>query len=244
MEKYRRTAALVIVVMLLALSLLIFSPSFANAFEKVEKAAESLGRLIPERGAELTKVKVRVLFSDQGSSQLFLGNETADFKPVANAVVLIDGYAALTDENGEATLRAPKGNVTIHVSRDGKSYWEGVIDVSDNETIIVKFILYRLTPLDIKVDLSPFKVTTPATLSFRIPLQGRYYAGRPHISFYTPWGELRKVPETLGDGIDYRNLARGGMLLVIHEKIVGNPVYILPDSTYLPVERVELEEKP
>ena len=244
MGRYRGAAALVIVVILLALSLLIFNPSFASALEKVEKAAESLGRLIPERGAELTEIRVKVLFSDQGSSQLFLGNETTDFKPVGNAVVLVGGYVALTDENGEATLKAPKGNVTIHVSRNKRNYWRGVVDIDGNETIIVKFILYRLTPLDVKVDLSPFKITTPVTLSFKTPLQGRYYVGKPHISFYTPWGELRMVPETLDEGIDYRTLAGGGTPLVIREKVVGNPVYILPDSTYLPVERVELEEKP
>ena len=269
-----KIAAAAIVVMILALSIILFNPSFMGAAEAMENAAEAFRKILPEKGAELTNVKVRVLLSDMGFSEEFLGNETGELKPVQRATIWMGGNVALTDSNGEATLIVPKGNITLYVSKDGRNYWRENVMVDGNETITVKFFLYKLRPATIDVRLDPFKVVTPVAFTFKLPLEGEYYVGKPVIAFYTPWGELRfqvsDVKEVIGisyEGekvviiktakpiaemikakevaeISYEIRVKGGLTLNRTEKINGNPAYILPGMTYLPVERVELEESP
>lgn len=268
MRTIKKAAVLTAIILILAYSMYLFSPSFTGASEAVEGAADVLEEIIPEKGAELTSVKVKVLFSDIGVGRGFTGNETGSPKPVRNAAVWMGGDVALTNLKGEAVLRVPKGNLTLYVSKDGRTYWKGDVKIDGGETIVVKFFLYRVNPETIEVRLDPFEVSSPVTLTFNTPLEGRYYVGKPVVTFYTPWGELRthvfeegkererivvigeaesvirmvKSEEALG--IDYKVLFEGGVRLTRLVRVDGNPAYVVPELTYLPVERVELVELP
>jgi hypothetical protein len=95
------------------------------------------------------------------------------------------------------------------------------------------------------------------TLGFKLPVNGSYYVGSPVMVYYTPAGEIRLYRDDIGGSIELeetsRNLWRnpridyladwpGGLRTVKTASIRDFSAYILPDMTYLPVERVVLEE--
>jgi len=171
-------------------------------------------------------------------------------------------YFGFTDANGEVVLSAPKGNFTLMVNprpynRDPACFWRGRVSVEGNETFAVKFFLYRLNPMEINVDIRSAHPESIVTLGFKLPINGSYYVGSPAIVYYTPAGEIRLYREDIGRSIELeeasRNLWRnprinyladwpGGLRTVKMVSIRDFSAYILPDMTYLPVERVILEE--
>ena len=134
-----------------------------------------------------------------------------------------------------------------------------------NETFIVKFFLYRLNPIDINVNLKSAYPESIITLEFKLTLNGSYYyVGVPVVVYYTPTGEIKLYREDAESPIGLKEISRklkelsrnfwlnprvnylsdwpGGLRIVKIVEIRDYSAYILPDMTYLLVERVVLEE--
>jgi hypothetical protein len=264
-----RVACLILAVILLTLAFLSFPPIMGGifgAFEGVGNIVVVAGPSEIEAIPVITSIKVRVLEADMGFSKEFMGNETEhELNPVRGALVLVtDGaeYFGFTNADGEVILSAPKGNFTLTVNprpynRDPTCFWRGHISVEGNETFVVKFFLYRLNPMEIDVNLRSTYPESNVTLGFKLPINGSYYVGIPVIVYYTPAGEVRLYREDVGGSIELGGVSRdlwrsprinyladwpGGSRMVETVSIRDFSAYILPDMTYLPVERVVLEE--
>jgi len=178
-------------------------------------------------------------------------------------------YFGFTNASGEVVLSAPKGNFTLMVNprpynRDPVCFWRGRVSVEGNETFVVKFFLYRLNPTDINVNLKSAYPESIVTLEFKLPLNGSYYVGVPVVVYYTPTGEIKLYREDAESPIGMKEIPKklkelsrnfwlnarvnyllewpGGFRIVKTVDIRDFSAYILPDMTYLPVERVVLEE--
>lgn len=178
-------------------------------------------------------------------------------------------YFGFTDANGEVVLSAPKGNFTLMVNprpynRDPVCFWRGRVSVEGNETFMVKFFLYRLNPIEINVNLKGAYPESIITLRFKLPMNGSYYVGIPVVVYYTPTGEVKLYREDVGYPIGLKEIPRmlkelswsfwrnprinyltdwpGGFEMTKTISIRDFSAYILPDMTYLPVDRVVLEE--
>ena len=277
----RRLICLSLTILLLAIAFLTFSPSIGGAAEILEKAPQAIKFSRVESSPVLVKIRVKVFEADMGFSREFLGNETDyQLRPVKGALVLImDGaaittgpsyilrgsYYGFTDANGEAILSSPIGNLSIMINprpyhRDPRCFWRSYVKIDGNETIIVRFFLYRLNPIEIKVDMKVFEPKNHVTLRFKLPLNGSYYIGAPVLVYYTSIGDVRIYREDLGSYTELKGYPRGAMsfwrnprIYYLEEQLGGARVikvlrvkglsaYISPSMTYLPVERVVLEE--
>jgi len=179
--------------------------------------------------------------------------------------ILRAGYFGFTNSSGEVILSAPKGNFTLMVNprpynRDSACFWRGRVSIEGNETFVVKFFLYRLNPMEINVNLKSIRPESIVTLEFKLPLNGSYYVGVPVIVYYTPTGEVRLYREDAKDLIELKETTRyswnfwmnprvnyladwpGDLRIVKTVDVKDFSAYILPDMTYLPAERVVLEE--
>ncbi len=262
-SRTRGTLTIALAILLLYLALMIFSSNFVGATQVVEQAVETLGKLLPgNSNTGALRVKVKVLYADIGYGYIFNGNETAPYQPLSGAVVSLAGLIGVTDSNGEAVFYVPQGNHTIRVERMVRAQgqvlinsWEGYVNIDDSKEVTVRFKLFRIYPSIIDVSLNPLKPSNPVYLVFNLPSEGEYYAGSIIITFYTPWGELRRTigdpvditatPEELGDNIfliNYELDHGGGGTINRIEEVPGNPSYIVPELTFLPVESVVVED--
>ena len=262
-SRRRGIVSIILMVILLYLSFTLFSSSFLGASEIVKQTAETLGRLVPSRGeVETVRVEVRILYADLGYGYLFHGNETPVFSPLRGVLVSLAGLIGITDDDGIAVFHVPKGNHTLRVERvirfQGKvivNSWKGSVNIEGEKTLTVMFKLFRILPASIDSSLNPFQTISHTSLTFNLPTTGKYYIGPTIITYYTPWGELRRTigepvevtakPEEMDEyvfQIDYSIDYEGVGSVSKVEKIPGNPSYIVPELTFLPVESVVVED--
>lgn len=176
--------------------------------------------------------------------------------------ILRASYFGFTNEDGEVILLAPRGNFTLMINprpynRDPDCFWRGPITVDGNETIVAKFFLYRLNPTKVYVGLKARDPKTSLSLRFQLPLNGSYYVGIPIIAYYTSLGDAHLYREDAGGSFRLQEAVRnlwmnpriyylmalpGGTEVVRTVEIGGLAVYVSPQMTYLPVERVVVEE--
>jgi len=262
-SRSKRTLTIILTILFMYLAFTMFSSSFVGATQVIEQAVDTLRELMPggsETGA--LRVKVKILYADVGYGYAFSGNETAPYSPLSGVVVSLADLIGVTDDNGEVIFYVPQGNHTIRVERMIKvqgrvlmNSWEGYVNVDAPKDITVKFKLFRIYPSIIDVSLNPLKPSNPVYLVFNLPREGEYYAGSIVITFYTPWGEIRRTigdpvdltatPEELGDNvflINYDLDHGGGGTINRIEEIPGSPSYIVPELTFLPVESVVVED--
>jgi len=177
-------------------------------------------------------------------------------------IIRIPQSCGFTGNDGVVILRVPKGNTTLMIAENARyhtppDFWKTSITVDENKTFIVKIFLYRLKPTKITVHGNPFKLKTPITLSFNLPAAGRYYVGYLSVSYYDIWRNLRFYREDLNSSIilsnpdQAYNMIRmsysieypGGMPMDKSLEVDGPTAYVIPSSSYLPVERIILEEE-
>lgn len=276
-----RLIYLVITMILLAITFLKFSPSIGGAISTFDAVSQVIDFREIEVSPVLVKIRVKVLEADMGFSREFMGNETGyEFRPVGGALVLVMdgaaittgpayilrlGYFGFTNDKGEIVLSAPRGNFTIMINprpyhKDPECFWRGPISVEGNETIVVRFILYRLNPVEIDVNARRLDSETLVKMKFKLPINGSYYIGTPIVAYYTSMGDVKLYREDKGDLPDLWRLSGamtdlwinprihyltewpGGAEVVRIINIRDFSAYILPSMTYLPVERVTLEE--
>ena len=177
-------------------------------------------------------------------------------------IIRIPQGCGFTGEDGVAILRVPKGNITLMIAENARyhglsDFWKTSITVDENKTFTVKIFLYRLKPTKIIVYGNPFRLKTPITLSFNLPASGRYYVGHPSISYYDIWRNLRFYREDLNSSMILRNPSQaysmirmsysikypGGMSMSKSLEVDGPTAYVIPSLSYLPVERISLEEE-
>lgn len=178
-----------------------------------------------------------------------------------------DGEVILLSPRGNVTLvvnprpydpfmRSPRPPY----SQDPRLFWKASVDVDGNETFVVKFFLYRVNPMKIYVNLRPSAPETHVTLRFKLPLNGSYYIGSPIVVHHTSSGDIAVYREELGSSLSLRELPwiaenfwinpriiysesyAGGAEVMEVIAIPSLSAYILSRMTYLPVERVILEE--
>ena len=177
-------------------------------------------------------------------------------------IIRIPRSCGFTGNDGIAILRVPKGNTTLMIAENARhhessDFWKTSITVDENKTFIVKIFLYRLKPMKIIVYGNPFKLKTPITLSFNLPTVGRYYVGYPSIFYYDIWRNLRFYRGDLNSSIILRNPVQaynmtrmsysteypGGTPIDESLEVDGPTAYVIPTISYLPVERIILEEE-
>lgn len=179
--------------------------------------------------------------------------------------ILRASYFGFTNADGEIVLSAPRGNFTLMINprpynRDPACFWRGDVSVDGNETFVVKFFLYRLNPTDISVSLKGSVSESLVRLRFKLPINGSYYLGIPVIIYYTYTGALRLYRQDIGGPLElwgssivverfwinprvhYLGEWPGGLEIMETLKVGDFPAYISPTMTYLPVEKVSLEE--
>lgn len=260
--------------LLLALTLTLFKPV---GFE----GAESLLQILPlpeskervKAQQSFAPIKIWLLEADMGIAQHFQGNESIEnYTPIEGAFVRIGFYSTITDELGRATLVAPLGAQTLKICRDS-GCWSKEIEIDGNMSLVIKFVLYRINPEKIRIELDPLKPEQDISLSFRLPASGEYYIGSPTISYYdqdaqvkayrsglensvkislpttsenlltaSPLTLAKKIEESLGTTtMNYTKSLEGGISYTSTLKIAGKPVLVVPDLTFIPVEKVVVE---
>lgn len=270
-----RWAFIAVWIILLLLAFLYFSPEVGGITESLGNVL-SIGRVLAvRREPDLIYIRVRVLRADMGISNSFMGNET-DYrlKPLKGALVVIGNYPVIsaghlripqnygfTGGDGTVILRAPKGNVTLMVAENPKylkrsDFWKTEIKAERNRTYTVKIFLYRLKPVDIRVERKPFKLKTHLMMKFNLPRFGKYYVGYMLVSYYDIWFRPRLFREDMVSPISmnrtsnpyemfrmrYSEVYEGGVSLNEILELNDPTTYAIPSMTYLPVERIVLEE--
>lgn len=269
----RSFAVLALTIIILSSSLIIYTPNFEkiNIVEEFTNTLESSSVFQgPEELVEpkLSTVKLKVTLTDMGYPSLSNWGGSPP-KPVSNAIISLSGRYTFTDWMGEATVRAPQGNCTLAISRDRIGWWRTEVTLEkDMEDFEVNFILYRIAPFNITSDVKPSADLNTVTLLFQIPDSGSYYIGMAVITYYTPsggpevyredfsepvplrsvrnlWGEMSSVGRPFRSMIliDYDHKGFGGETITVKIDVKGEPVYVIPWMSYLPVESVVLERR-
>jgi hypothetical protein len=265
----RGIAALSIMIVLLSSALAMSSDlGISNVMNEGTESLTSSESAPPEYKPPISTVRVRVMAADMGYSDHYQGNESdLSLGPAYNLTVSIAGKYALTNREGEALLFVPEGNHTLSISRNRLDWWRIDVEVNeDRETFKVNSMLYRLAPLNITTDVKAVSSSALVGLTFRLPDTGDYYVGKAIMTYYTPSGEARIYREGLSAGfpadrvsnfwgevgiargrrsilsIDYSSTVTGGELTTKSMDVKDQPAYVVPWMTYLPIERVFLEE--
>ncbi|RLG06940.1 MAG: hypothetical protein DRN68_06180 [Thaumarchaeota archaeon] len=166
-----------------------------------------------------------------------------------------------TGSDGTVILTAPKGDITLMVAENPEylklsDFWKTKIRAEEGKTYTVKIFLYRLKPVSIKVEGKPFKLKTHLTMRFNLPRFGKYHVGYTLISYYDIWlrSKLCREDAALSIPMDqtinpyemfrmrYSEIYEGGVSLTKLLEINDLTTYVIPNMTYLPVERIILEE--
>ncbi|MBS7626760.1 hypothetical protein KEJ51_06975 [Candidatus Bathyarchaeota archaeon] len=269
----RGLAVLALTTIILSSSLIMYTPNFEkiNIVEEFTNTLESSSAFQgPEEldESKLSTVRLKVILTDMGYPRLSNWGCLPP-KPVPNAIISLSGRSAFTDWMGEAIVRAPQGNCTLAISRDRIGWWRTEVTIEkDMEEFEVNFILYRIAPLNITSDVKPSTGLNPVTLLFQIPDGGSYYIGMAVITYYTPSGEPEVYREDFSEAlplksvrnlwggmssadhpfrsmvlIDYDHKGLGGETIKVKIDVKGEPVYVIPWMSYLPVESVVLERR-
>lgn len=255
---WKKITLAAIVVVLLSLAFLIFSFSMLSSQDIVAEIIHNIQESLSIQEPEYVKLTIYLMESDLGHSMTYFGNETASATPIPNAFVRIGGEVTFTNNGGEAYIIIPKGNYTLSIARKrgADSVWETSINVVSDGEVNITFYRFRVEASSINAYPQPFKGLSNVKIAFKLPTIGIYYVGEPTITYYTPWGQLRVHYRDLeiSEGIsldnvwdlveiNYRRVESGGQTIEFIEEVRGFPTYIHPKYSFLPVEKVEVEEK-
>ncbi len=255
---WKKITLAAIVVLLLSLAFLLFSFSMPSSQDIVAQIIRNIQESLSIQEPEYVKLTMYLMESDLGHSMTYFGNETAPVTPISNAFIRIGGEITFTDSQGKAYIIIPKGNYTLSVARKkwAESVWQTSLNVVSDGEVNITFYRFRLESSGINAYPEPFEGLTNVKIAFMLPTTGRYYVGEPTITYYTPWGQLRvhyrdfEISEGISlDNvwdlveINYQRLESGGQTIEFIEEVRGFPTFIHPIFSFLPVEKVEVEEK-
>ncbi|MEN2974326.1 MAG: hypothetical protein ABDH32_01960 [Candidatus Caldarchaeales archaeon] len=272
---WRKYAALILVAFLLSSSFLIFTMSTSSIpdfitqlFQNIEKA------VFVEREPEYVKLTIQLQEMDLNHSLEYFGNESGTLHPLRYTYVRIGGEVRSTDRYGKASFIIPKGNYSLMIIKSiegrrrwssleqpislevGGGVWTTYINVKSDGEVKITFYLFRLEASNMEVYPDIVQGVSRVKMVFKLPYMGEYYIGKPTITYYTPWGQLRihyEDMEIIGRiylkdiwslvSVDYLEKRDGGVNIELIEEVRSFPTYVLPRYTFLPVERIEVEEK-
>lgn len=255
---WKKAVITVIVILMLSIAFVLFTFNISAGQDAVAQLLQEFRRSISTEEAEYVKLTIYLLESDLGHSMTYSGNETSSATPLPNAYIMIGGETAFTDSQGKAYVTIPKGNHTLSVVRKTwtSSAWTTSINAVSDGEVRIAFYLFRIEASSINAYPEPFKDLTNLRIAFKLPTIGRYYVGEPTITYYTPWGQIRAHYWNLeiSEGVNlynvwdliyvnYQRIESGGQAIEFEEEIRGFPTYIHPKYSFLPVEKVEVEEK-
>jgi len=264
---WKKITFIVIAIFLLSSAFLLFTFNLSATRDFVSEMIQEVRQALSIAEPEYVKIRVYLMESDLGHSITYSGNESALAVPLPYTYVRIGGEMRLTDSQGGAYFVIPKGNYALAVLRRGfrGPVWLTQIKMVSDGEVNITFYRFRLEASSIDVYPKPFEGLTRLKIRFMLPLTGQYYIGKPTITYYTAWGQLRVhfndpvKPEGISlkiipDGIDlqdiwglieidYQRIESGGQIIEFMEELRGFPTYIHPGFSFLPVERVDVEER-
>lgn len=224
---WRRWLAVTFSAAILLIAFLSFFSSLPSAPDVARDLLSAVNDMILPKEPKLINVKIRL-------SETPIDNNMRQI-PLKGIEVELGGRREVTDERGVAFFHIPKGNHSLTVIR-AKGIWRSFLDVKSDTEVEIIFKVYKITAEEIKVEAEAFNPFTRVFLRFNLP-EGRYYLGTPVISYYTPWGELKRY------GADrlvmnYSIVRVGGGHVQFVEEVRGMAVYIIPQETYILAEEV------
>ncbi|MCS7126006.1 MAG: hypothetical protein NZ929_03755 [Aigarchaeota archaeon] len=253
---WKKYAVLIVVAILLATAYLLFTINILSIPDIVGQILQEFRNIIlTEVEPEYVRLIINVLEVDLNHSLNYVGNETGTPYPLMNTYVVLSGEFRSTDRYGRASFIVPKGIHSLMVVRYGRT-WTTNIDVKSDGEIKIIFYLFRVEASSIEVNPKPFEGLSRVKMLFNLPSFGEYYVGKPTITYYTPWGQLRiyygDAEVIIGTDIEevwkivdisFLRKEIGGTRIEFIEDVKGFPTYVLPWYTFLPVVRVEVEEE-
>ncbi|MCL7401631.1 MAG: hypothetical protein LZ168_02425 [Thaumarchaeota archaeon] len=247
-----------IAILLLSLAFLLFPYNLPINEDVIAQLIQNFRQIISIKEPEYVRLTISLMEVDLGHSMKYLGNESAPATPIRHTYVRIGGVVSITNDQGKAYLILPKGNHTLLVMRRGLRgpVWVHTLNVLSDGEVKITFHLFRLEASSMVLYPEPFKGTTNLKITFTLPLSGQYYVGKPTITYYTAWGELRILYRDIevSDSIslqnvwslidmDYSRIEAGGQTIEFTEEVRGFPTYIHPKLSFIPIEKVEVEER-
>lgn len=255
---WKKITFTILAILILSSAFLLFTFNLSNIQDLIGQLLQEVKQAISTEEPEYVKLTVRLMESDLGHSMTYLGNESTTPIPLAYTYVAVSGELKLTDNQGEAYFILPKGNHTLTVLREGsgRPAWTTRIDVASEGEVNITFYLFRVEASSIDVYPEPFEGLTKLRIKFILPQSGIYYIGKAIVTYYTTWGQLRVLFDdlTIQDGvtlnevwnlvkIDYSRVESGGQIIEFVEELRGFPTYVHPRFSFLPIEKVKVEEK-
>lgn len=255
---WKKIALTILAVIILSSAFLLFAFSLSSSQDFVGQLLQEVREAISTEEPEYVKLIIHLSESDLGHSMTYLGNESATPTPLVHTYLAISGESRFTDRQGKAYFILPKGNHTLIIFRRGpvRAVWNTQINVVSDGEVKITFHLFRIEASSIDVYPEPFKGLTRLKIKFILPQLGRYYIGDPTITYYTTWGQMRVFFNdlTIQDGlppdnvwnlikIDYNRIESGGQIVEFVEELRGFPTYIHPRLSFLPIEKIDIEER-
>lgn len=247
-----------IAILLLSLAFLLFPSNLSISQDIIAQLIQNFRQIIPTEEPEYVKLTISLMEVDLGHSMKYSGNESALATPIRHTYVRIGGVVSITNDQGKAYLILPKGNYTLSIIRRGLRgpVWTYPLNIVSDGQVKITFHLFRLEASKMDLYPEPFKGTTNLKITFTLPLSGQYYIGKPTITYYTAWGELKilyrgiEVSNSISlqniwslIDMDYRKVEAGGQIIEFTEEVRGFPTYVHPRFSFVPVEKVEVEEE-
>ncbi|MEM2016029.1 MAG: hypothetical protein QXK19_05385 [Nitrososphaerota archaeon] len=255
---WKKITLTILAILILSSAFLLFTFNLSGMQDFIGQLLQEVKQAISTGELEYVKLTIHLTESDLGHSMTYLGNESTISAPLAYTYVTVGGESKLTDNQGKAYFIIPKGNHTLTVLRggQGRTAWTTQINVVSDGEVSIRFYLFRMEASSIKVYPEPFEGLSRLKIKFILPQYGEYYVGRPTITYYTSWGQLRVFFDglTIQDGIaledvwglvkiDYSKIESGGQTVELVEELRGFPTYVHPRFSFLPIERVEVKER-
>jgi len=245
-----------IAILLLSLAFLLFPSNLPISEDVIAQLVQNFRQIISIEEPEYVRLTISLMEVDLGHSMKYSGNESAPATPIRHTYVRIGGVVSITNDQGRAYLILPKGNYTLSVIRRGfrGPEWTYPLNVVSDGEVKITFHLFRLEASKMDLYPEPFKGTTNLKITFTLPLSGQYYVGKPTITYYTAWGELKILYKDIEVSnsislqnvwslidMDYRRMEAGGQTIEFTEEVRGFPTYVHPRFSFIPVEKVEVE---
>jgi len=255
---WKKFTLIIIAILLLSSAFLLFTFNLSVSQDVIAQLIQDLRQAISIEEPEYVELTIYLMEIDLGHSKTYLGNESAPATPIRHTYVRIGGVVSITNDQGKAYLIVPKGNHTLSVMRRGfrGPVWTHPINVVSNGQVKITFYLFRLEASSMDLYPEPFKGLTNLRIAFIMPLSGQYYVGKPTITYYTAWGELRiryrdiEVSNSISlqnvwslIDLDYQRIESGGQTINFIEELRGFPTYVHLRFSFIPVEKVEVEER-
>jgi len=247
-----------IAILLLSLAFLLFTFNLSVSEDVITQLIQNFRQVVSIEEPEYVRLTISLMEVDLGHSMKYSGNESAPATPIKHTYVRIGGVVSITNDQGKAYLILPKGNYTLSVMRRGLggSVWTYPLNIVSDGEVKITFYLFRLEASSMDLYPEPFKGATNLKITFNLPLSGQYYVGKPTITYYTAWGELKilykdmEVTDSISlqnvwslIDMDYHRIGLGGQTIEFEEEVRGFPTYVHPRFSFIPVEKVEVEER-